>query len=91
MMKSPFLLGGVVLLHTLCGPMVLVNPDNRSVVANQPAGLLEPSDSVFAGVLPKTQPLSDTTITWFGTRWCELLWPWPMREDRDTGHVTLGP
>ncbi len=90
-MKSLFLLGGVVLLHTLCGPMLLNDPDTRPVVAHQPdaAGLLKPSDSFFVGVFPKTQPLSDTTITWSGTRWGELLWHWPMREDPDMRHVTF--
>jgi len=83
--------GGALWGHTLCGPMLLVDPDDRSVVANQAdaAGVLERSGSVFIGVLPPSQPLSDTTITWSGTRWCELLWPWPMREDIDMRHVTL--
>ena len=77
--------------HTLCGPMLLVDPDDRSVVANQADanGVLKPSGSVFTGVLPSSEPISDTTMTWSGTRWCELLWPWPMREDPDMRHVTL--
>lgn len=77
--------------HTLCGPMLLVDPDDRSIVANQAdaGGVLKPSGSVFAGVLPASEPISDTTMTWSGTRWCELLWPWPMREDPDMRHVTL--
>jgi hypothetical protein len=77
--------------HTLCGPMLLVDPDDRSVVANQADanGVLKPSGAVFIGVLPVSEPISDTTMTWSGTRWCELLWPWPMREDPDMRHVTL--
>ncbi|MGF7179089.1 hypothetical protein [Tunturiibacter psychrotolerans] len=39
--------------------------------------------------MPASEPISDTTMTWSGTRWCELLWPWPMREDPDMRHVTL--
>ncbi len=83
--------GGTLWGHTLCGPLLLVDPDDRSVVANQAdaAGVLQPSGGVFIGVLPADQPLSDTTITWSGTRWCELIWPWPMREDPDMRHVTL--
>jgi hypothetical protein len=83
--------GGAFWGHTLCGPMLLVDPDDRSVVANQTDvdGVLKPSGSVFTGVLPASEPISDTTITWSGTRWCELLWPWPMREDPDMRHVTL--
>ena len=77
--------------HTLCGPMMLVDPDDRSIVTNQAdlGRVLKHSGSVFVGTLPPDQPLSDTTITWSGTRWCELLWPWPMREDPDMRHVTL--
>jgi hypothetical protein len=83
--------GGALWGHTLCGPMLLVDPDDRSVVANQAdaGGVLKPSGSVFTGFLPPSEPISDTTMTWSGTRWCELLWPWPMREDPDMRHVTL--
>ncbi|MES2070065.1 MAG: hypothetical protein V4488_06935 [Pseudomonadota bacterium] len=83
--------GGAFWGHTLCGPMLLVDPSDRSVVANQAdaAGVLQPADGVFIGVLPADQPISDTTITWSGTRWCELIWPWPMRQDPDMLHVTL--
>ena len=77
--------------HTLCGPMLLVDPDDRSVAANQAdfGGVLKRSGSVYVGTLPASEPISDTTMIWSGTRWCELLWPWPMREDADMRHVTL--
>jgi hypothetical protein len=83
--------GGALWGHTLCGPMLLVNPNDRSLVTNQPdaTGVLQRSGSVFIGTLPPSEPLADTTMTWSGTRWCELLWPWPMREDPDMRHVTL--
>jgi hypothetical protein len=83
--------GGALWGHSLCGPILLVDPDDRSVVANQmdANNVLKRSGPVFTGVLPPSEPLSDTTITWSGTRWCELLWPWPMREDPDMRHVTL--
>jgi hypothetical protein len=83
--------GGALWGHTLCGPMLLVDPDDRSVVANQAdaGGVLKPSGSVFVGTIPSSEPISDTTMAWSGTRWCELLWPWPMREDPDMRHVTL--
>jgi hypothetical protein len=83
--------GGALWGHTLCGPMLLVDPDDRSVVTNQADadGLLHRSGSVFIGTLPPSEPISDTTMTWSGTRWCELMWPWPMREDDEMRHVTL--
>jgi hypothetical protein len=83
--------GGRLWGHTLCGPMLLVDPDDRSVVANQADArhALRRAGSVYSGERPPSVPLSDTTITWSGTRWCELLWPWPMREDAEMRHVTL--
>jgi hypothetical protein len=83
--------GGALWGHTLCGPMLLVDPNDRSVVANQPdaGGVLQRAGAVYIGVLPPAEPLADTTMTWSGTRWCELLWPWPLREDPDMRQVTL--
>jgi hypothetical protein len=77
--------------HTLCGPMLLVDPDDRDVVANEAdaGGVLRQVGDVFVGTLPQSVIISDTTVTWSGTRWCELTWPWPMREDADMRHVTL--
>jgi hypothetical protein len=83
--------GGKLWGHSLCGPMLLVDPADRSIAANQAdaGGLLKPSGSIFVGTLPSSEAISDTTMTWSSTRWCELLWPWPMREDPDMRHVTL--
>jgi hypothetical protein len=77
--------------RTLCGPILLVDPESRSVVTNQAdaGGVLQRSGSVFIGILPPSEPIADTPISWSGTRWTELLWPWPMREDPDMRHVTL--
>lgn len=83
--------GGALWGHTLCGPMLLVDPEDRTVVANQAdaKGVLIRVGSVFTGVLPPSEEISDTTVEWSGTRWSELLWPWPMREDADMRNVTL--
>jgi hypothetical protein len=77
--------------HTLCGPMLLVDPEDRDATANQvdAGGVLKQVGTLFVGTLPRSVIISDTTITWSGTRWCELMWPWPMREDPDMRHVTL--
>ena len=82
---------GVLWGQTLCGPMLLVDPDDRSIVANQAdaGGVLKQIDDVYVGTLPPSVTISDTTVNWSGTRWCELMWPWPMREDPDMRHVTL--
>ena len=77
--------------QTLCGPMLLLDPDDRSVAANQAdsGGSLIRTGHIWTGTVPPSVTESDTTITWSGVRWCELLWPWPMREDTDMRHVTL--
>lgn len=77
--------------HTLCGPMLLVDPDDRDAVANQgdAGATLRQTGKVFVGTLPPSVIVSDTTVTWSGTRWCELTWPWPMREDADMRRVNL--
>jgi hypothetical protein len=77
--------------QTLCGPMLLVDPDDLTVVANvaDAGGLLTRSGAVFVGHLPPSVTVSDTTVLWSGTRWCELIWPWPMRLDPDMREVTL--
>jgi hypothetical protein len=77
--------------HTLCGPMLLADADDRDAVANQAdaGGVLRQDGNVFVGTLPSSAIISDTTVTWSGTRWCELVWPWPTREDPDMLRVNL--
>jgi hypothetical protein len=61
----------------LCGPMLLVDPADRGVIANQadPKASLRPSGAHYAGVLPPEVILSDTPVEWEGQRWTELLLP----------------
>ena len=75
--------------HTLCGPMLLVDPSDRSVVANQAdaGGVLKASGPVFTGVLPSSEIMANTSIQWSGTRWSEILWPLP--EDTEKRHVMI--
>ncbi|HET6432351.1 hypothetical protein [Dyella sp.] len=75
--------------HSLCGPMVLVDPIDRDVVANRAdgRGVLKPSGAFFAGTLPASVILANTSIEWSGIRWSEILWPGPG--DADQRHVML--
>ena len=75
--------------HTLCGPMLLVDPADRSVVANQAdaGGVLKASGLVFTGVLPSSEIVANTSIQWSGTRWIEILWPLP--EGTEKRHVII--
>lgn len=80
---------------SLCGPMLIVDPNDRSVIANQPdpGGALKPSGGVYTGVLPPEVILANTPIEWSGTRWTELIFP--LRGHRGEApdaamlHVTL--
>jgi hypothetical protein len=61
----------------LYGPMVIVDPMDRGVLANQAdgAGALHPAGALYAGVLPTSVMVSDTPVEWSGKRWTELMWP----------------
>lgn len=75
--------------HSLCGPILLVDPVDRSVVANQADahGRLKASGRIFAGTLPNTEILANTSVSWSGTSWSEMLWPLPS--DVEQRHVML--
>jgi hypothetical protein len=75
--------------HTLCGPMLLVDPVDRFATANQAdgGGVLKAAGPVFTGVLPTSEIVANTSIEWAGTRWTEILWPLP--DDAAKRHVML--
>lgn len=62
---------------SLCGPIMLVDPQSRQLVANQAdtEGELKAHDGLFSGVLPADQNVANTAVEWAGTRWTQLLWP----------------
>lgn len=69
--------GGSLWGQTLCGPIMLVDPADRAVVANQadPLGKLKPEGSHFVGRLPDQVILSNSPTDWEGVRWTQILWP----------------
>jgi hypothetical protein len=69
--------GGKLWGKTLYGPMLLVDPQTRRVVANQPddAGLLQASDGLYTGTLPESVMIANSPTQWAGTRWTMLMWP----------------
>lgn len=75
--------------HSLCGPILLVDPVDRSVVANQAdgGGVLKASGQVFTGTLPASEILANTSVSWSDVRWSEMLWPLPA--DIEQRHVML--
>ncbi|MBS0335106.1 MAG: hypothetical protein JSS35_20250, partial [Proteobacteria bacterium] len=65
---------------SLCGPIMLVEPQSRAIVASQAdAGhVLNAADGVFTGVLPPRENIAFTAVDWSGTRWVQLRWPLPQ-------------
>ncbi|MEO5717404.1 MAG: hypothetical protein ABIR29_02405 [Chthoniobacterales bacterium] len=61
----------------LCGPILLVDPTDRSVLANQAdaEGKLQASGTAYRGVLAESVIIANTPIEWAGVRWTELAWP----------------
>ena len=69
--------GGSLWGQTLCGPIMLVDPADRAVVANQADshGKLKAEGSHFVGRLPDQVILSNAPTDWEGVRWTQILWP----------------
>ncbi len=63
----------------LYGPLLLVDPATRQVVANFPdsAGVLTLRDGVYVGTLPDKLNLANTATRWSGTDWAMILLPLP--------------
>lgn len=66
----------------LCGPMLLVDPSTRSIVANQidGEGHLAKKGNVFAGKLPDKINIANTAMTWASVKWTMIMWPLPSNE-----------
>ena len=61
----------------LYGPIILVDPRTRDVVANQAdrENKLASRDGVFAGTLPNEMNPANTDIKWAGVHWTMVMWP----------------
>jgi hypothetical protein len=64
----------------LCGPLLFVDPNTRSAVANQAdaEGKLKPLDGVFAGTAPPEVGVANTATKWAGVEWTMVMWPLPI-------------
>ena len=63
----------------LYGPIVLVDPQTRAVVANQAdaEGQLTKSGKVFVGKLPLKLNIANSDMNWAGVHWTMIEWPLP--------------
>jgi len=57
----------------LCGPMLIVDPATRQVVANQAGPSLKLQGEVFVGVLPEGFPVANTAVDWEGVKWTMVM------------------
>ncbi|PJJ47876.1 hypothetical protein [Hymenobacter chitinivorans] len=78
---------------SLYGPVLLVEPASRRLLANVPdsAGLLHAEAGLYTGQLPAAVNIANTAVQWGGRRWSMLRWPlqvWPPPED-DAARLTL--
>ncbi len=71
--------GGRLWGISLCGPIMLVDPGSRSIVASHPdsEGILKEENGAFVGRLPVTQNIANTAVTWAGVNWTQIMWPLP--------------
>ncbi|MCP4634601.1 MAG: hypothetical protein GY855_16860 [candidate division Zixibacteria bacterium] len=63
----------------LYGPMMFVDPDNRTIAANYPdkEGILKRDGKVYRGVLPVEENIANTATSWAGLTWTMMVWPLP--------------
>ena len=69
--------GGKTWGLSLYGPMILVDPRSRDVVANQAdrENKLVSRDGVFVGMLPTEINPANTALDWAGVQWTMVMWP----------------
>lgn len=81
--------GGALWGVPLAGPVMLVDPVRRNVIANQPdsAGVLARNGSMWTGVLPPEVPVANYAGRWSGTLWTIVMWPLPP--DAERRHLLL--
>ena len=76
--------GGRLWGRSLCGPIMLVDPETRAVYADRDTTGhdLRASGALFIGTLPQDISMANTAIDWAGTRWTMVLLPLPSNRDR---------
>lgn len=59
------------------GPILLVDPQTRRIVANEPdsLGVLKNEGGRYIGILPGEMNIANTAVNWNGKRWAMILLP----------------
>lgn len=65
--------------YSLAGPLMLVNRETRTFIANEndPAGELVKRENFFVGKLPENINIANTSFEWKGKRWTMVALPLP--------------
>lgn len=70
----------------LCGPMLVVDPRSRAIVADREGPSLSEDGGVWRGTLAPDIIVANTAINWGGARWTMLMAPVP---DTEAGRRSL--
>ncbi len=64
---------------TMYGPMMFVEPQSRTIMANQAdlEGKLKERNGVYIGSLPKNINVANTAVAWADVHWTMIMWPLP--------------
>lgn len=63
--------------HTLCVPMMFVDPATREAVLNQPAAGAVRDGTVYRLALPSDIGIANTSFELQGEHWSMVIWPLP--------------
>lgn len=66
--------------HQLYGPLLFINPENRTVIANEKdnQGILTKTGELYTGALPNEINIANTAFDWNGKRWTMVILPLPQ-------------
>lgn len=65
---------GILWGTNLYGATMFVLPQNRLIIANQPAKGLKFKDSLYVGILPEAINIANTSVEWNGKSWTMVNW-----------------
>jgi hypothetical protein len=69
--------GGRLWGRSLAGPLLFADRASRTLLTEVPdaEGLLRPFGSFYAGTLPASENVSNTSLRWGGMTWAMVAWP----------------
>lgn len=70
--------------HKLDGPILLINRDSRTIIANEPdeKGELTQQGDFYVGKFPENMTIANTAVDWNGKRWTMLALPLPETKEK---------